>query len=124
MLQLGEGGGWMNNDWAKIQVILFHYTYHRRAAAAAAKEEEARDMNDSGATLEGKESESFLNEQNITAFKTNILTENIAFFDRCGDGGARQMQMKNILALQIQHQCWVRDGRCEYRRGCSLPMQV
>jgi len=30
-------------------------TYHRRAAAAAAKEEKARDMNDSGAALEGKE---------------------------------------------------------------------
>jgi len=47
----------------------------------------------------------------------------ILFHYRCGDGGARQMQMKNIPAMQIQRRCWVRDGRCEYRRGCSLPVQ-
>eukprot|EP00984_Skeletonema_dohrnii_P018950 scaffold8983_cov72-Skeletonema_dohrnii-CCMP3373.AAC.2 len=28
-----------------------------------------------------------------------------------------------IPAMQIQRRCWVRDGHCEYRRGCSLPMQ-
>eukprot|EP00984_Skeletonema_dohrnii_P005768 scaffold2037_cov87-Skeletonema_dohrnii-CCMP3373.AAC.10 len=43
----------------------------------------------------------------------------ILFHYRCGDGGARQTQMKNISAMQIQRRCWVRDGHW-WRCRCGV----